>query len=84
MHLIDQYIYNFTKDFVSNKCCSFELSIHKISNFDIDNISWAANQRIRMISEASCDTEGWSNEAGSSTWHQRKKLQFTIDSKRKL
>jgi len=24
-----------------------------------------------MISEASCDTEGWSNDAGSSSWQQR-------------
>ncbi len=25
--------------------------------------SWTANQHIRMISEASCDTEDWSNDA---------------------
>ncbi len=28
-----------------------------------DNVSWAANQYIRMISEGSCDTEDWSNDA---------------------
>ncbi len=27
----------------------------------IRNVSWAANQHIRMISEGSCDTEDWSN-----------------------
>ncbi len=27
------------------------------------NVSWAANQYIRMISEESCDTEDWSNDA---------------------
>ncbi len=27
------------------------------------NVSWAANHHIRMISEASCDTEDWSNDA---------------------
>ncbi len=27
------------------------------------NVSWAANQHIRMISEGSCDTEDWSNDA---------------------
>ncbi len=27
----------------------------------IRNVSWAANLRIRMISEGSCDTEDWSN-----------------------
>ncbi len=29
----------------------------------IRNVSWAANQHIRMISEGSCDTEDWSNDA---------------------
>ncbi len=27
------------------------------------HVSWAANQHIRMISEESCDTEDWSNDA---------------------
>ncbi len=27
---------------------------------------WAANQYIRMISEGSCDTEDWSNDAENS------------------
>ncbi len=27
----------------------------------IKNVSWAANQDIRMISERSCDTEDWRN-----------------------
>ncbi len=27
------------------------------------NVSWASNQNIRMISEGSCDTEDWSNDA---------------------
>jgi len=30
------------------------------------NVSWAANQHIRMISEGSCDTEDWSNDAENS------------------
>ncbi len=29
----------------------------------IINVSWAANQHIVMISEGSCDTEDWSNDA---------------------
>ncbi len=29
----------------------------------IRNVSWAANQYIRMISVGSCDTEDWSNDA---------------------
>ncbi len=32
----------------------------------IRNVSWAANQHIRMISEGSCDTEDWSNDAENS------------------
>ncbi len=34
-----------------------------IFNTDGDKCSWAANQHIRMISEGSCDTEDWSNDA---------------------
>ncbi len=29
-------------------------------------VSWASNQNIRMISEGSCDTEDWSNDAENS------------------
>ncbi len=32
----------------------------------IRNVSSAANQNIRMISEGSCDTEDWSNDAENS------------------
>ncbi len=32
----------------------------------IRNVSLAANQHISMISEASCDTEDWSNDTESS------------------
>ncbi len=32
----------------------------------IINVSWAANQHIRNISEGSCDTEDWSNDAENS------------------
>ncbi len=32
----------------------------------IRNVPWAANQYIRMISEESCDTEDWSNDAENS------------------
>ncbi len=32
----------------------------------IRNISSEANQNIRMISEGSCDTEDWSNDAENS------------------
>jgi len=32
----------------------------------IRNVSWTANQLIRMISEGSCDTKDWINEAENS------------------
>ncbi len=32
----------------------------------IKNASWAANQHIGVISEGSCDTEDWSNDAENS------------------
>ncbi len=32
------------------------------------NVSWALNQHIRLISEGSCDTEDWSNDAGNSAF----------------
>jgi len=59
---------------ISNKCCSFEQSSHQRENESqfpqsrliviiIRNVSWTANHHVRMISEGSCDTEGWSNDA---------------------
>ncbi len=30
------------------------------------HVSWTPNQHIRMISEGSCDTENWSNDAENS------------------
>ncbi len=36
-----------------------------------------------MISEGSCDTEDWSNDAKNSASHHRNKLHFKIDSNRK-
>ncbi len=41
-------------------------------------VSWAGNQHIRMISEGSCDTEDWSNDAENSAAHHRNKLSFKI------
>jgi len=50
----------------------------------IRNVSWAANQHIRMISEGSCDSEDWSNDAENSPLHCRNKLYFKIYLNRKL
>ncbi len=37
-----------------------------------------ANQRIGMISEGSCDTEDWCNDAENSALHHKIKLHFNI------
>jgi len=37
------------------------------------NVSWAPNQHIRMISEGSCDSEDWSNDAENPALNHRNK-----------
>ncbi len=44
----------------------------------IRNVIWAANQHIRMISEGSCDTEDWSNDAENSALYHINKLHFKM------
>ncbi len=52
--------------------------------FNIDNKkSASANQHIRIISEGSCDTEDWRNDAENSALHHRNKLHFQIYYNRK-
>ncbi len=49
--------------------------------FNMDNNKtclWAADQHIRMISEGSCDSEDWSNDAGNSALLHRNKLYLKI------
>ncbi len=50
--------------------------------FNIDllkrNVSWTANQYIRMISEGSCDTEDWSDDAENSALLSYTKKYFII------
>ncbi len=38
----------------------------KFKQHNCQSISWAENQHIRMISEGSCDTEDWRNNAENS------------------
>ncbi len=62
----------------------FTLKIWSSTTFIIiRNVSWAAYQHIRMISEESCDTEDWSNDAEYSALHHRNKLYFTTYSNTK-
>ncbi len=44
---------------ISNKCCSFELSIYQRILKTFQNISQAENQHVGMISEESCNVEDW-------------------------
>ncbi len=60
-----------------NKKQKFE--VIKLIMITIRNVSWAANQYIRMISDGSCDTEDWSNDAENSALHDRNKLHFNIN-----
>ncbi len=74
---------------ISNKCCAFELSINQnnpgkqkslnikqpnLTLITIRNVYWAPKQYIRLISEGSCDTEEWSNDAENSALHHINKL----------
>jgi len=42
----------------------------------IINVSWASNHHIRVISEGSCDTEDWSNDAELSFDHRNKLFHY--------
>ena len=44
----------------------WEKCVHKYFVQLYTNVSWAADHHIRMISEGSCDTEDWSNDAENS------------------
>ncbi len=64
--------------YISNKRWSFELSIYQWKfawkysaqlYSTIRSVSWSPYQHIRMISEGSCDTENWSNDAEYSALH---------------
>ncbi len=61
---------------ILEKCIMVSTNIWLFSTFIINifnngvpiitDDNWAANQYIRMISEGSCDTEDWSNDAENS------------------
>jgi len=44
----------------------FSITMDYEKTLIMKNISQAENQHIRMISEESCDTEDWSNDAENS------------------
>jgi len=58
LHFKMMYLYHgFHKNFKQHNCFQHWL---------IRNVSWAENQHVRMISEGSCDTEDWSDDAENS------------------
>ncbi len=48
----------------------FQQSVQQFSAL-ITNISWGANQHIIIISEKSCDTDDWSNDAENTALHSQ-------------
>ncbi len=55
------------QDFISIKSYNkYNYFVKESNKLLLMNDSWEANQHIRMISEGSCDTEPWSNDAENS------------------
>jgi len=78
VHWIDQsdskHIY-VTKDFYFKSILYKNIKQrNRLTLIIIRNVSWASNPHIRVISEGSCDTEDWSNDAEN----HRNKLHFNI------
>ncbi len=60
---------------------SFYKNIKRHNCFNIDNNKnrfLSTKSDIRMISEGSCDTEDWSNDAEIQLYHHRNKFNFKI------
>jgi len=51
---------------MSKKAVRLNFLFHKGFWKIIRNVSWSPNEHIRMISEGSCDSEDWSNDAEHS------------------
>ncbi len=62
-------------NFDPGKC----INVSSTTVFNIDdneNVSWAPNQYIRMISKGSCDTEYWSNDTENSALSSKEQFTF--------
>jgi len=74
---IQQRIKNNVSQFLQKILSSTTVNIDNNNNNNNNiNVSWAWNHHIWMISEGSCDTEDWSNDAENSAWHHKNKLHF--------
>ncbi len=60
------------------KLSQFPQKYKVFSTLIIINVSWAADQHIRMISE-DCDNEDWSDYIENSALHHKSKLHFKIN-----
>ncbi len=54
------------------------LNSRTFSTLIIIIVSWPSNQRIRMISEGSCDTEDWSNDAENPALRHRNNINYIL------
>ncbi len=60
-------IYNINKHLLSSKIQDFICHTHNVTEYNQQwNVRNEHNDHIRMISEGSCDTEDWSNDAENS------------------
>uniref|UniRef100_A0A8C2CNM1 Dynein, cytoplasmic 1, intermediate chain 2b n=1 Tax=Cyprinus carpio TaxID=7962 RepID=A0A8C2CNM1_CYPCA len=82
-----QNAHNLISISTDGKMCSWSLDMLSTPQVQTHNhvnwVSYAANQHLRMISEGSCDTEDWRNDAGNSALHHRNKLYLNMYSNRK-
>ncbi len=79
--------------FIQQGCIKcFKVTISKTFQFQINavllaaqliirNVSWTANQHIRLISEGSRDTEDWSNDAKALHHRNNKKIKICYNKK---
>ncbi len=70
IHYIKNNFLNEINTFIQQEC----ITLIKCDR----NGMWAANLRIRMISEGSCDTEDWSNDAENSAFHHSSDTQIWL------
>ncbi len=70
IHYIKNNFLNEINTFIQQEC----ITLIKCDR----NGMWAANLRIRMISEGSCDTEDWSNDAENSAFHHSRDSQIWL------
>ncbi len=69
-------------NFVKKNCIMVSTKTWSSTLLSTLMIEMFLNQHIRMISEGSCDTEDWSNDAENTALHHKNKLHLKIYSNR--